>query len=185
MTIQLETTRLRLRAWQDCDLNPFYDMSQDAEVMQYFPQLLDRTASQKLALKIQTYIEQQGWGFWALELKATGEFIGFTGLHHQPTQFDFSPCTEIGWRLKRSAWGKGYAFEAASASLHFGFNTLKLNQIVAFTACLNYPSESLMKRLGMSKVQTFQHPDLPDAHPLKAHVLYAMHIEDFSPDKQR
>lgn len=108
MTIQLETPRLILRACQDSDLKTFYEMYQDQDVMRYFPQRLTAAESQRLARLIQSFIEQQGWDFWALELKETGEFLGFIGLHAQPTKFEFSPCTEIGWRLKRSAWRQDF-----------------------------------------------------------------------------
>lgn len=179
MTIQLETSRLILRAWQDSDLKTFHEMSQDQDVMRYFPQRLTAAESQRLARLIQSFIEQQGWGFWALELKETGEFLGFTGLHHQPTKFEFSPCTEIGWRLKRSAWRQGYAYEAAVASLSFGFNNLRLDQIVAFTASLNHPSKNLMQRLDMSEINSFEHPDVDENSPLKQHILYAITAAQF------
>jgi RimJ/RimL family protein N-acetyltransferase len=179
MSISIETNRLILRPWQDSDLSSFFEMSQDHDVMRYFPNLLSRSESDDLAHLIQSFIKKQSWGFWALELKENGEFIGFTGLHHQPTKFDFSPCTEIGWRLKRSAWGKGLAFEAAQASLDFGFKHLKLNEIVAFTAYSNLPSQKLMERLGMNKIKEFLHPDVPEHHPLKSHVLYAITDQQF------
>lgn len=179
MAIQLETPRLILRSWQDSNLTPFYEMNHDPEVMRYFPNLLTRPESDELANQIQSFIKKQGWGFWALELKETQEFIGFTGLHHQPTKFNFSPCTEIGWRLKRSAWGRSLAFEAAQTSLNFGFNHLKINEIVAFTAQSNIPSQSLMNRLGMNKVKPFMHPDVPEQSPLEPHVLYAIKNPNF------
>lgn len=115
MCISIETDRLILRPWKDSDLIFFAEMSQD-DVMRYFPNLLSRFESDDLANLIQRFIAKPGWGLWALELKQSQEFIGFTSLHHQPTKFDFSPCTEIGWRLKRSAWKQGLAFEAAQAS---------------------------------------------------------------------
>lgn len=180
MNAQLETPRLILRAWEESDLIPFVKMSQDKEVMRYFSHPLSSSESLQLAQLIQAFIQQQAWGFWALELKKTGEFLGFTGLHHQPNLFEFSPCTEIGWRLKRSAWGHGYAFEAAKASLSFGFSELKLNQIVAFTPKLNHPSEQLMKRLKMSKIKNFDHPELPQNSHLKPHVLYGITSAQFN-----
>lgn len=179
MAASIETPRLILRSWHAEDLEPFFRMSQDTEVMRYFPDLLSRTESDQLAQRIQHFIDLQGWGFWAIELKESGEFIGFTGLHHQPDQFEFSPCTEIGWRLKRSAWHKGYAFEAALASLDFGFNRLKLQQIFAFTTVKNLPSERLMQHLGMLKQGYFQHPKLERTHQLSQHVCYAITDEQF------
>lgn len=135
MKVQLETPRLILRSWKNDDIDSFVLMSQDKDVMQYFKDVLNRKASIKFINQIQYLIDLQGWGFWAVESKITGEFLGFTGLHQQPEKFEFSPCTEIGWRFKRSAWGNGYASEAAVASFKYGFDILKLNEIVAFTAC--------------------------------------------------
>ena len=179
MCISIETNRLILRPWRDSDLIFFAEMSQDNDVMRYFPNLLSRFESDDLANLIQRFIAKQGWGFWALERKGTGEFLGFTGLHYQPTKFEFSPCTEIGWRLKRSAWRQGYAYEAAVASLNFGFNNLRLDQIVAFTAALNHPSKNLMQRLGMSEIKSFEHPDVDENSPLKQHILYAIKAAQF------
>ncbi|QIO06500.1 GNAT family N-acetyltransferase [Acinetobacter shaoyimingii] len=184
MCISIETDRLILRPWGKNDALPFAEMSQDKEVMRYFPTLLSKYESDALIQRIQSYIDQQGWGFWAIELKESGEFIGFTGLHHQPDKFEFSPCTEIGWRLKCSAWGKGFAFEAATASLNFGFNSLNLKEIVAFTAQLNEPSEKLMLRLGMHKIQNFEHPDIEEKSPLKMHVCYAITATEFNQLRQ-
>ncbi len=97
--VLLETARLILRPWKTEDLAPFAHMNANAQVMQHFPQTLNTQESDALAKKFQQQIDLNGWGFWALELKQTGQFIGFTGLHFQPDLFEFSPCTEIGWRL--------------------------------------------------------------------------------------
>mgnify|MGYP000312505061 CR=1 FL=1 len=84
-----------------------------------------------LAQTFQQFINQNGWGFWAVELKHSQEFIGFTGLHAQPERFDFSPCVEIGWRLDSKFWHQGYATEAARACLYFAFSVLDLDEVVA------------------------------------------------------
>ena len=174
MCIQLETPRLILRQWQNADLEAFYQLNSNTEVMQYFPKVLDKTESDQLAYRIQSLIQQNGWGFWAVELKSTQEFMGFTGLHHQPTQFKFSPCTEIGWRLNSQYWGNGYATEAALRCLEFAFNSLNLNEIVAFTAKQNLKSQAVMKRIGMTYKFDFDHPELDDQSPLKEHQLFSI-----------
>lgn len=169
----IETPRLILRPWRlETDLEPFFILNSDPQVMKYFTSPLIRAESDALVLKIFELIEQQGWGFWTIELKETHHFIGFCGLHSQPDLFDFSPCVEIGWRLDKNYWGKGYAFEAAQAALNFAFTHLKLDAVVAFTAIQNKPSEKLMQRLGMSFQSTFKHPKLPEESPLQSHVLY-------------
>ena len=107
-----------------------------------------------------------------MELKATKEFVGTVGLLHQADRFDFSPCTEIGWRLARPFWQQGIALEAATRSLNFAFDRLQLDEVVSFTSVHNAPSESLMKRLGMVKQASFIHPALAASHFLAEHVLY-------------
>lgn len=168
----LETQRLILRPWQLTDHQPFIEMGLDPEVMHYFPKCLTAEESLKFIDTVSEIIERQHWGFWAVELKATGQFIGFVGLHEQATQFEFSPCVEIGWRLAKAFWRQGYATEAAQASLDYAFNTLQLEQVVAFTATINHSSEAVMKKLGMTKIALFDHPKLPAQHRLQRHVLY-------------
>lgn len=119
-------------------------------------------------------ITERGWGFWAVELQETHQFVGCVGLHPQPDKFHFSPCTEIGWRLAKSFWHQGFALEAAEACLTFAFEELALTEVVSFTSVLNKPSENLMIRLGMSKAEEFVHPALPPDHRLAQHVLYRL-----------
>ena len=170
--IELETERLKLRAWQESDLQPFAELNADKDVMLYFPSVLTREQSDNLADKFQHLILDHGWGFWAVELKATGQFIGFTGLNIQPEQFIFSPCVEIGWRFAKQYWHQGYATEAAKACLKFAFEALQLNEVVSFTAVHNTASEHVMQRLGMQAMFEFNHPALTQESPLSRHILY-------------
>ncbi|WP_299998358.1 GNAT family N-acetyltransferase [uncultured Cedecea sp.] len=169
----IETARLILRQWQASDLEPFAELNADPDVMRYFPAPLSREESDNLANRFKNIIEaNKGWGFWAVELKTTGEFVGTVGLLHQAERFAFSPCTEIGWRLAKNFWHQGIALEAATCALNFAFNQLYLDEIVAFTAVQNTPSEGLMKRLGMVKQPSFMHPALAVSHVLAKHRLY-------------
>lgn len=95
----IETERLILRQWKESDSEPFIKMGLDEDVMRFFPKLLSATESISLIQRISALIDENGWGFWAVELKEAQEFIGFIGLHNQLEQFDFSPCIEIGWRI--------------------------------------------------------------------------------------
>lgn len=168
----LETERLILRQWQDSDHLPFIKMGKDPDVMKYFPHDLTQEDSLKLIQTASEIIDKNKWGVWAVELKENHEFIGFIGLHDQPLQFDFSPCVEIAWRLAKEYWNKGYATEGASAVLEYAFNVLHLDKVVSFTASANQPSESVMKKLGMTKVKVFNHPEFSFAPELEQHVLY-------------
>jgi ribosomal-protein-alanine N-acetyltransferase len=100
----IETPRLILRQWRDTDYLPFAEMSANPELMRYFPKVLTRAESNAYIDKLKAIIQKQGWGFWAVEFRETQQFIGFVGLHDQPTQFSFSPCVEIGWRLDQAFW---------------------------------------------------------------------------------
>ena len=179
MPYSIETPRLRLRPWRPEDFEPFAQLNADPAVMRYFPHALTAAESHALAQKFQRLIELNSWGFWAIELKQTQRFIGFCGLHFQPDMFEFSPCTEIGWRLDAEYWHQGYATEAAEACLHFAFDILKLEEAVAFTAKQNSPSETLMQRLGMQPQGYFDHPKLDQDSPLLAHALYRITPADF------
>lgn len=179
--IEPETERLRLRQWRKSDLEPFARLNADPRVMEYFPQLLARAESDALAARIGELIARRGWGFWAAELKANGEFIGFVGLHVPSAELPFSPCVEIGWRLAFDHWGRGYATEAAEAALHVGFAELNLAEIVSFTTLGNSRSQAVMHRLGMQRdPQTFQHPAIAAGNPLHEHCLYRLGCEAWS-----
>lgn len=171
--LELETERLLLRQWKESDYPAFALMSADAEVMRYFPSVLTEEQSRHMADRCRGLIHQRGWGFWAVEVKTTAEFAGFIGLHVPSAELPFSPCVEVGWRLARVFWGKGFAAEGASAALDFAFHELRLREVVAFTTLSNQRSERVMQRLGMVRDEgTFEHPGIPEGHALRQHVLY-------------
>lgn len=174
--------RLRLRQWKLEDRKVFRKMGKDPEVMRYFPTLLSFKEADQLAQRASDLIDQQGWGFWAVELLETNEFIGFAGLHRQDPESGI-PCTpfvEIGWRLARPYWRKGYGYEAAQQALKYAFEVLSCEQIYAFTALINQPSRRLMTKLGMQNLKKdFDHPKVD--HPsLKRHCLYMIKEQEWS-----
>lgn len=172
---ELRTPRLLLRQWKPSDLDPFFALNADPEVMRYFPATLSREASDSMALRCQELIEQRGWGFWAAEELATGGFIGFIGLHTPAADLPCAPCVEVGWRLLRSRWGMGLATEGAAASLSYAFHTLHLPEVMSFTSVHNLKSQAVMQRLGMRRDEaTFTHPSLPQDHWLSEHCLYRL-----------
>jgi RimJ/RimL family protein N-acetyltransferase len=170
------TERLLLRRWREEDREPFAAMNADPTVMEHFPAPLDRAGSDTFVDRIIAQHEQHGWGLWALEVRDTGRFIGFTGLAVPRFEAHFTPAVEIGWRLAREAWGFGYATEAALAALAAGFDELGLDEIVSFTAVGNTRSRAVMERIGMlhDPADDFDHPGLPEGHPLRRHVLYRL-----------
>lgn len=170
----LQTERLILRPWKEEDKVPFAIMNSDPEVMEHFPALLTKEQSDQLYSRLSSFIQQNGWGLWAVEVPGVADFIGFIGLFRPTFTSHFTPCVEVGWRLARPFWGKGYATEGALKALDFGFNELKLDEIVSFTAYSNTRSQAVMQKIGMKhKLEDdFDHPLLAEGHPLRRHVLY-------------
>ena len=169
-----DTERLVLRRWQLRDREPFAALNADARVMEFFPSCLSREESDAFVDRIEAAFDKLGYGLWAIELKSSGTFIGFTGLALQTFPSHFTPAVEVGWRLAYSAWGHGYASEAAIAALAYGFNAVGLDEIVSMTAATNLRSQRVMQRIGMSRRESddFVHPNLPADSPLQPHVLY-------------
>ena len=170
----VNTERLTLRQWRESDRAPFAALNADPEVMQHFPAPLTREQSDALIDRHRARLAAGEPGLFAVDVRATGELIGFVGVAVPRFQAPFTPCTEIGWRLARPAWGHGYATEAALAVLDHGFNTLALSEIVSFTYAGNQRSRAVMERIGMTydPAEDFEHPSLEPGHPLRPHVLY-------------
>jgi ribosomal-protein-alanine N-acetyltransferase len=169
----LQTERLLLRQWTESDFLPFAEMCRDKEVMEHFPKLQTQEESFEMGRKILSLINERGWGFWAVEIPIQSKFIGFVGLHIPINKMPFSPCVEIGWRLSKHYWGKGYATEAAKEVLKYAFNTLNLNEVVSFTTLANHRSKAVMQKIGMyDSNQNFMHPEIEVSHPQCEHVLY-------------
>lgn len=173
--IHIETTRLRLRDWEETDLEPFSRLNADEQVMKYFPKTLSIEETKVFYKSIISEFKDLGFGLYAVEEKETQDFIGFIGFHKAAFEADFTPCTEIGWRLKKEVWGKGYATEGAAACLQHGFNSLGLHDVYSFTADVNAPSKRVMLKIGMRFIKTFHHPKVETDNPLSKHVLF--HIE--------
>ncbi|MBS1525109.1 MAG: GNAT family N-acetyltransferase [Bacteroidetes bacterium] len=170
--IYIETPRLILRSWQTGDHEPFIELNRDKAVMQFFPAAMSPEETLRQVLRIRAHFEQYGYGFFALERKNSGQFIGFTGFSHPSFQSYFTPCVEIGWRLSREHWRQGFATEAARACLQYGFVELGFEDIYSFTSVHNKASEKVMIRAGMKKQDEFDHPAIQEGHFLRKHVLY-------------
>lgn len=151
-------------------------MNADPRVMEHFPKLLTREESDSRIDSNERHFEQHGYGAWAVEVPGVAPFIGFIGLSVPQFQSPFMPCVEIGWRLAADFWGRGYATEGARAAVEFGFKQLSLPEIVSFTATANERSRRVMEKLGMTHdpAEDFNHPLLPQGHPLSHHVLYRL-----------
>jgi RimJ/RimL family protein N-acetyltransferase len=169
---RIETGRLLLRRWQDSDREPFAALNGDPETLVFFPWTLTRQESDAFVDRIEAGFEARGYGLWALEVRQTGEFIGFTGLSPMPDDVPGAGGTEIAWRLVRHAWHHGYATEAARAALDVAFGAAGLPEIWSMTAVLNTPSQAVMRRIGLTEVARFSHPRVPVGSPIRPHVTY-------------
>ena len=170
----IETARLILRRWRAADLAPFAAMSADPEVMDWLGGTMSEAQSEAATDAIEARFERLGYGRFAIERKDDGAFLGFAGLAPAHESKPVPEGVEIGWRLIRAAWGRGYATEAASAALSDGFTRLALAEILAFAAETNLRSQAVMARLNMTRdpARDFDHPALAADHPLRRHVVY-------------
>lgn len=170
----IETRRLVLRRWRDSDREPFAALNADPRAMEFFPSVLSRAESDRAVDRIEAHFESHGFGLFAAEFRESGAFIGFIGLWTPDFEAPFAPCVEIGWRLAAAYWNQGLATEGAKTVLGHGFDSLRLAEIVSFTTVANRPSRRVMEKIGMTRRPTddFDHPKLPEGHPLRPHVLY-------------
>jgi RimJ/RimL family protein N-acetyltransferase len=178
---ELRTERLLMRRWRESDRDAFAAINADEQVMELLPGTLTRAESDGYIDSIEAHFDEHGYGLWALQLRDGGEL---TGLNSVAFAAHFTPAVEIGWRLAHSAWGYGYASEAARAALRFGFEQAALAEIVSMTTELNLRSQAVMERIGMSRDPTddFVHPLARPAH-LRRHVLYRLSAEDWLADR--
>ncbi len=160
-----------LREWRDEDAEAFAAMSADPALTEFLlPPSPDWVA------RARRHWDEQGFGQFVVELPGECPFIGAIGLDQLRWAVAFAPAVEVAWRLARPYWGQGYATEAARAALEDGFFRLGFAEIVAFTSVGNRRSRRVMERLGMSRDpgEDFDHPRLPQGHPLRRHVLYRL-----------
>lgn len=164
-----------LRPWKESDYGPFYEMSSNPQVAEYINCFSDKNACDAFVDRWREEFSRRGWGFWALEHKESGEFMGTCGMHEPGPEFGVGrPCVEIGWRLAPAFWGKGFASEAAREVMRFAFRDLLLDELVSFTAVGNKRSYALMERLGMEREKEFDLLVLPPDSPHRRSYLYTL-----------
>lgn len=179
--IVLETQRLILRTWLISDIEPYYLINQDAKVIEFLRGSLSREQVRDFIATANKHQQQHGYTLWAVELKKTAELIGYIGLNPIDWQVPFRPTVEIAWRLDSHYWNQGYATEGAKAALAYGFNRVKLEEIVSFTVPANKRSIRVMEKIGLIRDEhgDFAHPKLAPDHPLSPHILYRLNKTDF------
>lgn len=172
--MMIRTERLLLRRFRDEDRDTFAEMNDDTRVMEHFVTHMNREQSDAFVDRIEERFDERGYSLWAVEVVGRDPFIGFVGLWDAEFDAPFTPAVEVGWRLKPSAWGHGYATEAANVAIDDGFRRVGIEEIVSFTAVGNRRSIAVMERLGMVRDPEggFDHPTVPPGHPVRPHVLY-------------
>ncbi|MFK5879300.1 MAG: GNAT family N-acetyltransferase [Flavobacteriaceae bacterium] len=166
------SSRLGFRNWILEDVDPLHLMCTDKEVMEFFPDIWSLKQTDQFIKRMQQSFVDNGYCCFAVDILKSKEFIGFIGLSLQTFEAEFTPCVDIGWRLKKSAWKKGFATEGAKACLDFAFKKLNLKSVVAIAPELNQKSQQVMKKIGMIKSISFSHPAIKGGNPLNKCVLF-------------
>ncbi len=167
-----KSKRLGFRNWTDGDLEAFSNLNSDAEVMEHFPEILSSQEVMDLISRLKEHYDKNGFTYYATECLETKEFIGMIGLAFQEYKSEFTPAIDIGWRLTRVAWGKGYATEGAKRCLKYGFDELDIDRIISICTVKNSKSENVMKKIGMMKLAEFNHPEMSNYPKFEKHVCY-------------
>jgi RimJ/RimL family protein N-acetyltransferase len=166
--IPIETPRLILRNWEDRDRDVFYELMSDDRIMEFFCYRRTREEADKRLTLLAASIRETGFGFYAVELKKTGECLGMCGIAQLNLTQVFPPTTmEAGWRFAERNWGKGYATESAMAAIADGFLNHGHSDFVAIAVNSNHRSIAVMERIGMARDPDgdFDHPDVPADQP--------------------
>jgi RimJ/RimL family protein N-acetyltransferase len=166
--------RLGFRNWIETDVVKMHEINSDELVMEYFPNIPSKDDTIAFIERMKTQFENKGFCYFAVEKIENQEFIGFIGLSEQTFQADFTPCIDIGWRIKSSEWNQGYATEGAKKCLEYAINELKLEKVYSIAPKINLKSERVMIKIGMKKQYEFEHPLLTNFERLKTCVLYKL-----------
>ena len=172
----IETERLRLRDFREDERDRFAALGADEEVGAWLGGVMTREQADAAFDRVRAGIAKRGFGLWAVERRADGALIGQVGLNPVPAHLPLAPAIEMSWRMFPEVWGQGHAGEAAGAALAWGLANLPPDdEIVAFTTLTNARSQAIMRRIGLVRqaARDFEHPGLPEGHPLRPHLVYA------------
>lgn len=169
--------RLGFRNWNLTDIDPMQEINSDEKVMEFFPNILTREKTVEFIARMKNQFEDKGFCYFAVDKLENNEFIGFIGLSEQTYEADFTPCVDIGWRIKSREWNKGFATEGAKKCLDYALNDLKIEDIYSIAPKINTKSEHIMIKIGLKKQYEFEHSLLPNNSLLKTCVLYKTEIK--------
>ena len=182
MRVLLETERLVLRRFAEADADDLFDLHGDPEVMRFLtggePTPRDVIEDETLPRFLRSYERVEGFGFWAAVERSAGEFLGW--FEFRPPEGAGPGEVELGYRLRRCAWGRGYATEGARALIRDGFTRLGVRRVVAQTMAVNAASRCVMEKVGMTYVRTFHREwSDPIAGAEQGEVEYALTEADW------
>lgn len=180
MNYLFKSKRLGFRDILDSDVDKLYEINSDPYIMRYFLNTLNKLENNGFVNKIKTHKAEYGYTLFSVDILDTNEFIGLIRLAKISFDIAVKDEVEIGWRLHSNYWNMGYAQEGARAVLNYGFKTLNIKDIYAFTAQINLPSQNVMEKIGMEKALDFNHPLVPRDNPLYPHVLYKIDKASFN-----
>ena len=174
--------RLGFRNWNDSDIEKMSAINNDPDVMEFFPATVTQRQTADFITRMKTMFVEKKYCYFAVDELASGNFCGFIGLCDQNYEASFTPCTDVGWRLDKNYWNKGYATEGAKRCLEYGFSDIKLEKINATSTLLNVKSIKVMEKIGMKKQLFFNHPRLKGNTRLETCVLYEIRPHEFNPE---
>lgn len=164
--------RLGFRNWELTDTEEMFRINSDKEVMAFFPDVSTKEQTIAFIERMKSQLANKGFCYFAVDKLIDNQFIGFIGLSEQTYSAAFTPCVDIGWRIKSSEWNRGFATEGAKRCLDFAFNDLKMDKIYSIAPKINIKSEHIMTKIGMTKEYEFEHPLLVNDSRLKTCILY-------------
>ena len=182
---RLETERLILRDWRgDADWDEFFRVTNTPAVMQWLGDVLDDAGCDKQRARVEACRAKNGFCFWVVERKEDGAMLGFCGIKRADAPGStLTGEFEVGWRLREDAWGRGYAREAATATLDAAFDTFGSEEVFALTVPGNTASWGLMKRLGMTRREELDYVDNRYEEPWNPTIVYSIDRDSWSTDR--
>jgi len=176
-----QTTRLRLREWDEEDEVRFYEVMNRPEVMQHLGGIQSPEEWSAAYQRVVGFQRDFGHTFWIIEERDSGAILGFCGIKrvNAPGAGDLTGKHEIGWRVVPESWGKGIAKEAAIASMDLAFDRFDAPQVIATTVPANAASQGLMKRLGMKRREELDYVDTRFGPELNPTIVFTMDRADW------
>ncbi len=164
--------RLGFRNWELSDIDDMYQINSDEKVMEFFPNVSTKKQTIEFVKRMKSQFAKKGYCYFAVDKLENNEFIGFIGLSELTYNAKFTPCIDIGWRIKSSEWNKGFATEGAKKCLEYALSKLNIKHIYSIAPKINLKSERIMTKIGLKKQYEFEHPLLTNDSRLKTCVLY-------------